>query len=225
VAEPTTETSSPPSAPAVDGPAAASQAAPSPARGRLTAHVASHTPGRLRLRVPAAAREPAAMQALHAHLTATLGPGHAQVNPTTGSVLVHYDRQTHSSADIARMVEDVCTMVGESVRDIGLEAPEEGSGSSSTSVRIVDAMTDLDRQLSLLTGRKIDLKLLFPLALGGIGLWRAARSGLGITEVPAYVLLWYAFDSFWKFHREPAQRTLPAADAQAAPAPNGRAES
>jgi len=168
------------------------------------------------------------MQALHAHLAATLGPGHAQVNPTTGSVLVHYDRHTHSSADIVRIVEDVCSVVGESVRDIGLEAPEEGSGSSSTSVRIVDAITDLDRQLSALTGRKIDLKLLFPLALGGIGLWRAARSGLGIGEVPAYVLLWYAFDSFWKFHREPAQRTVPSADAEAAlgaDGPNGRAES
>jgi hypothetical protein len=34
--------------------------------------------------------------------------------------------------------------------------------------------------------------------------WQLATRGLGMTEVPAYVLLWYAFDSFWKFHRQPS---------------------
>lgn len=45
------------------------------------------------------------------------------------------------------------------------------------------------------------LKLLFPLALAGVGLRQWVTQGLGLAQVPAYVLLWYAFDSFWKFHR------------------------
>jgi hypothetical protein len=129
-------------------------------------------------------------------------------------VLVHYDRQTRSSADMLSILRDVGVLVEDTARGLGLELAEAGAGSSTTSVRIVDALTDLDRQLSLLTGRTVDLKLLFPMALGGVGLWRAATSGLGLTEVPAYVLLWYAFDSFWKFHREPPQPT--------AGSPNGR---
>jgi hypothetical protein len=104
------------------------------------------------------------------------------------------------------------------LRDLGVlveevvELPESGPGSSATSTRIVNAVTDLDRQLSALTGRRVDLKLLFPLTLAGVGLWRAATSGLGLGEVPAYVLLWYAFDSFWKFHREPPQQTASPPD-------------
>jgi hypothetical protein len=114
---------------------------------------------------------------------------------------------------VLRALRDGGVLVEETARGVGLELPG-GVGSSTTSARIVDTVTDLDRQLSLLTGRRVDLKLLFPLALGGVGLWRAARSGLGLAEVPAYVLLWYAFDSFWKFHREPAR--------PAAGSPNGR---
>ena len=32
----------------------------------------------------------------------------------------------------------------------------------------------------------------------------------GIEEVPAYVLLWYAFDSFYKLHRMPGREAAPA---------------
>ena len=154
------------------------------------------------------------MHALRERLDDALRPGRAEVSPGTGSVLVHYDRDTQSGGDVLRVLRDLGVLVEETARGIGIELPEGGAGSSITSMRIVDAVSDLDRQLSVLTGRKIDLKLLFPAALGGIGLWRAARSGLGLTEVPAYVLLWYAFDSFWKFHREATR----SADGS----PNGR---
>lgn len=143
------------------------------------------------------------MRVLSEHLEAALGPGHAQVSPITGSVLVHYNRRTHSSADVLSILRDSGVLVEETARGVGLGLPD--TGRSITSDRVVDAMVDLDRQLSLLTGRRVDLKLLFPMALAGVGLWRAAASGLGLAEVPAYVLLWYAFDSFWKFHSQPSQ--------------------
>ena len=140
-----------------------------------------------------------------------LGPGHAEVNASTGSILVRYDRHCHASADVLAVLRDVGMVVEETAGSIGLELPETGMGASTTSVRIMDAMTDLDRQALLLTGHTVDLKLLFPLALGGLGLWRAATSELSLTEVPAYVLLWYAFDAFWKFHRETPQPTATSA--------------
>jgi Heavy metal associated domain 2 len=170
----------------------------------LRARVASHTPGRLRVRVEPSERQPRAMRAVRERLDAAIGPGHTEVNPSTGSVLVHYDHHTRSSADVISVLRDVGVLVEETARSV-LDLPEAGAGPSTTSVRLIDTMTDLDRQISLLTGRRVDLKLLFPMALGGVGLWRVATNGLGLTEVPAYVLLWYAFDSFWKFHREPAQ--------------------
>jgi hypothetical protein len=158
------------------------------------------------------------MHALGERLNAALGPGRAEVNPTTGSLLLHYDHQTRSSADVLSILHDVGVLVEDTARGLGLELAEAGAGSSTTAIRIVDAMTDLDRQLSALTGRTVDLKLVFPMALGGIGLWRAATSGLGLTEVPAYVLLWYAFDSFWKFHSGPPQHPAGSPDGRNRPA-------
>ena len=38
--------------------------------------------------------------------------------------------------------------------------------------------------------------------LGFIGLRQSLSEGLGLSQVPGYVLLWYAFDSFWKFHQQ-----------------------
>ncbi len=138
------------------------------------------------------------MAALSQRLEDRLGPGKVTVNPTSGSVLVRYDAQKHSSADVLQMIKDVGLIFEDTFRGLGEDVPE--TGRSTTGDSVVQAVADLDRQLSVLTGRRIDLKLLFPLALGGVGLWRVMRSGLGIGEVPAYVLLWYAFDSFWKFH-------------------------
>jgi hypothetical protein len=159
----------------------------------------------VRVRVLPGQRHPSAMLAFRERLDQALGPGtRVQVSPGTGSVLVHYDRDRHSGPNVLELLRDFGILIEDTAVGVGLEIPE-GAGGSTTSTRIVDAVADLDRQLSLLTGRKIDLKLLFPAALGGIGLWRVATSGLGLTEVPAYVLLWYAFDSFWKFHREPTK--------------------
>src|SRR5262249_37441456 len=60
------------------------------------------------------------------------------------------------------------------------------------------------RCFSRARGRTVDLKLLFRVALGAVGLRQFFTAGLGIAEVPAYVLLWYAFDAFYKLHQAPA---------------------
>jgi hypothetical protein len=182
--------------------------------------VASHTPGRLRVRVHTHSRHPQAMDALQGRLDDALGPGHARVSGTTGSVLVTYDHQARSGADMLRILRDIGVVIEETARGVGAEVPELDGGRSTTSGHIVDALADLDQQLSLLTRRKVDLKLLFPMLLGGVGLWRVMRGGLGISEVPAYVLLWYAFDSFWKFHRDlPPPPHHPGIERAAPPAP------
>ncbi|MBV9359503.1 MAG: hypothetical protein JO023_28665 [Chloroflexi bacterium] len=78
-------------------------------------------------------------------------------------------------------------------------------------------INDLDQRLSALTDRKVDLKLVFPVALGVIGLHSTLRNGVGFSEVPAYILICYAFDSFWKFHSGVPAR--PSKGDTASPAP------
>jgi hypothetical protein len=153
------------------------------------------------------------MKALQTRLDSALGPGHTRVDATTGSVLVRYDRHAHKAGEIVAMLRDAGILLQETARGVGLEVPEF-DGYSTAGDRVVDTVGDLDRQIAALTGRKVDLKFLFPMLLGGIGLWRAVSSGLGVTEVPAYVLLWYAFDSFWKFHREAGVSEAPRSPSQ-----------
>jgi hypothetical protein len=128
--------------------------------------------------------------------------GHVHVNAATGSVLVHYDHQASSLSDVLGALRDVGVLVGDVAGAAGDELPDIDGGHSSTATGVVDTFGDLDRRLSRLTGRKVDLRLLFPLTLGILGVARLSVAGLGLTEVPAWILLWYAFDSFWKFHRE-----------------------
>jgi hypothetical protein len=72
---------------------------------------------------------------------------------------------------------------------------------SATATSLLDALTDLDRRLSKLTNGKLDVKLLVPTGLGLLAIRQIAMNGLGLSQVPGYVLLWYTFDSFYKLHQ------------------------
>jgi hypothetical protein len=153
------------------------------------------------------------MHSIQKRLAVQQGTHEVRVNPRTGSVLVHYDPHTESHLGLLAILHDLGVIAADTAKGLDLETPDvEDRQHSQASENVMIALSDLDKQIATLTGHKVDLKLLFPVALGGIGLWAVARRGLGLTEVPAYVLLWYAFDSFWKFHREPA-RALQSADA------------
>ncbi|MBV9602657.1 MAG: hypothetical protein JOZ87_38180 [Chloroflexi bacterium] len=109
--------------------------------------------------------------------------------------------------DVVGCLQDVGMLIGSVLEAGGDELPDVGGGGenghSTTAAGLVGTMGDLDRRLSEMTGRKVDLKLLFPVALGAIGVRAAIANGIGFAEVPAYILIWYAFDAFWKFHQKP----------------------
>jgi len=136
----------------------------------------------------------------------------------TGSILVQYDPHRLSGGDLTAILHDVGVIAGEiaGADDVLAEMmpgpdPREVVDHSSAAVSLMDALTDLDRRVSELTGGKVDIKLLFPLGLVAIALRQIATSGLGVAEVPAYVLLWYAFDTFYKLHqRRSSTRVLEA---------------
>ena len=167
--------------------------------------IASHTPGRLRVRVHRSHRDPHVLHELASQLEDQPGIDHVDVNAGTGSVLVHYDHMTSSRDDVVGCLEDVGLVIGSILEAGGDEVPDlsggDDSGHSTTAKGVVDTLNDLDQRLSRMTGRKVDLKLLFPVALGAFGIRSAIVNGFGVSEVPAYILIWYAFDTFWKFHQ------------------------
>jgi Heavy metal associated domain 2 len=189
-----------------DAAAAMSDAAGSTEQhGRARARVTSSTPGRVRVRLRRPERHQHLLRAIGHDVRQRLNGADVEVNPRTGSVLVEYDQRARSHADVLSALHDLGLVIEDVAHGLGEDVPRlEGPGRTTTSQGIIETLTDLDRQLSALTGRSVDLKLAVPLLLGGLGAVQLARNGVGLGDVPAYVLLWYAFDSFWKFHREPA---------------------
>jgi hypothetical protein len=162
------------------------------------AQIVSDTPGRLRVRLLEERRHQQFMQEIEARAARHDGVSRVRTNAGTGSVTISYDPTRQRLEEVLAMLADL----GVVAQSVMTEEPPQIAprGASTTAETILDALDDLDRRLSELTGRKVDLKLAFPLSLGALGVYQLVRNGLQLDRVPAYVLLWYAFDSFYKLH-------------------------
>ncbi|HEY7066695.1 MAG TPA: hypothetical protein VII06_34825 [Chloroflexota bacterium] len=176
--------------------------------------IASDTPGRLRVRLRRTPGRPASLERIQQHLADQSGISAVESRWGTGNLVVYYNPRTLSREALLDILHDIGVLLhgvasGESL------APDDGppavaGGHSETADSIIGALDDLDRYLLRLTGQRFDLRLLFPVTLGALGLGQWVRCGLGLAQVPAYLLLWLAFDAFYKLHRDPAGRAREA---------------
>jgi copper chaperone CopZ len=165
-----------------------------PEKRRCHGRVASHIPGRVRVKLAAASRDARIMAHIKEQLKGVAGIDAVDLNHATGSITVRYDRAKHTMEGIRQVFEDIDVVVGNLT-----DAPSFGeSGKKPTT--FIGAVEDLNRRCSESTGVNIDLKKILPLTLLGAGLWAIARQGFRVSQVPAWVFLWLAFDSFVKLH-------------------------
>jgi hypothetical protein len=71
-------------------------------------------------------------------------------------------------------------------------------GHSEVGSAFAGAIDDIDNRIYVLTGRKVDLKVLFPLTLAGFGVWQIMKYGLTIE---GFLLIWFAIDTFLRLHQ------------------------
>ena len=159
----------------------------------------SNTPGRLRVRMDHSGRRSDLMEHIKVYLENQAGIRQVNTNTSSGSVLVRYDEQTHSHHEILSMLRDIGVILYEVAFDGERDLSDVGP--SSTAAEITRAISDLDNRIYHLTGGTANLRLMVPLLMGAVGVWQIRRNGWGLTQVPGYVLLWYAFDAFYKFHQ------------------------
>jgi len=174
------------------------------------AEVASHIPGRLRVRFHRKARQPGVMNRVKTGLEKRRGIRGVDVNHAAGSMTLHYDPKVHSRAGILDVLEDLDVIAGSVV---GIpEAEVDTRRHSTTAVTLADALDDLDRRVARVTGQTLDLRVLFPLSFAGIAAWAIWKRGLMLETLPGWLLLWVAFDLFVRLHPSlaPSART-PAA--------------
>ncbi len=165
------------------------------------AKVAHHIPGRVRIRIHKESRHPHILQKLKTDLDGQPGVHGVEVNEAAGSVTVKYDAQQRTSAGIFDLLQDFDVLVGTVMEAPHLEEEEEdNSGHSKAALTMAGALDDLDRRLSELTGHTLDLRVLFPLGLVGVGIWQISKHGLMFEMIPGWLLVWLGFDAFVKLN-------------------------
>jgi hypothetical protein len=140
----------------------------------LKLSVAHQVPGRVRLKVPSAKGNPELLRQISDAFGVIPGIEQITVNPTTGSVVLHYDTDLHDEfhghfhAHVARAhdYQPPPTEIDELARKIEEEA-EFLAQNSEAARAFVDFCKRVDSEIKLATGNTVDLKIL--LAVGIIG--------------------------------------------------------
>jgi hypothetical protein len=202
---------------------------------RHPAHVAHHSRGRLRIRVPSAKGDPAALESIRQSLASVKGVQTVDVNESIGSVTVNYDPAVHpdfhehlaneESAQRAVSLSPPPRLQDMEDLDEMFENEAAFLAERSHSAKLLfDWMNGLDRGIKSMTGNAVDLKVIAPLALA-VG----AFMELGITAAtPVWLTLGlFSFNHFVDLHshNKPASPEAPAAEettAEPLPAPAPR---
>jgi hypothetical protein len=196
---------------------------------RHAAHVAHHSRGRLRLRVPSAKGNAAELETIRKSLANVHGVKEVEVNESIGSVTIHYDARHHTDfhQHLAKETtsQDVVSVAPPCMREMGNidemiehEATFLAQHSHSAKV-LVDWTAALDRSVKRMTDNAIDLKVLAPAALA-VG----AFLELGMTAAtPVWLTLGlFSFNHFIAIHSHPQSNDGQEPDEQSAPTPPER---
>jgi hypothetical protein len=166
---------------------------------KKSAVMASHIPGRIRFKLHSQNRDRETMEGIKRNLEAREGIHDVRLNPACGSVTVHYDHDRHSMLSILGFLEDLDVII-ESIGHLPSIGENEHADHNREAPEFIAAVNDLNGRLRKATGLSIDLKLVFPLAFVGAGIWSIGRKGLMVESVPGLLFLWLAFDMFVKLH-------------------------
>lgn len=159
--------------------------------------VAHHLPHRTRLRIPKSHRNEITIRKVEKAVLSVHGVKSVESRENTGSIIVQHDEKDNilqSIGDaIAKATPEIFEMLVEQevkqVEDISLLAYLLGAGVSV-----------LNREVARKTNNWFNLKVVLPASLLTAGVAKAVRDEGWLAEMPAWVLIYYAFDTYMKFH-------------------------
>jgi len=158
----------------------------------------------MRIRIPSAKADLEFLEQARVALAALPGVTDVSVNPMTGSLLILHSPQAQDEFDhaLASPGQNQLPFVlrAVSIPPRALSARREHrkpEKRSELSHKIVETVTELDDALRIATGGAMDLKLLAPIVIAGLGLTLLGRS----RTTPIWLtLLMFAFSSFVALH-------------------------
>jgi hypothetical protein len=160
--------------------------------------VTHHLAHRTRYKLASHHRNAKTVSKLQESLKLTAGIINVEYNPRTGSLLVHH-------VESPEMVNNVSNVLNTVAGDLFEELAEENLGLPGVSMLaqlIAKRFDKLNQYLAYRTNSYIDLKMLLPLLFMGAGLFQISKEKAAFSQVPAWVLFYYAYDSYLKFHNQ-----------------------
>jgi hypothetical protein len=208
--------------PAPDKPQPDNPASDGPVTESAT-EIAHATRGRVRLKIPAAKRDPALLNQIKTAFESIPGIDAIEVRQNSGSLVIVYDPDHHP--DIASLFVSLSQTTGAPV-DVtphaaaathrppptkvdeltgSIEAEAEYLAEHSAVARsVVEMVKQLDRQLKLSTGNNIDLKIMVPIILAGftfLEIGAAAATPMWVT------LAIFSMNHFVELHAHDADQS------------------
>jgi Heavy metal associated domain 2 len=174
------------------------------------AYVVHHIPGRMRLKVPRAKGNPAALKEVCEFVSGLPGVSSVEVNAQTGSVLIHYDhnqspefhgelRRRAEREDLFSLVPDV--KEAEEVMDVVTRDADLLAKRSAAARFVVDTFDGLDLRMKRATNNALSFRVLLLFGVAGYAVFEAIREK---TFGPGWLLLVLsAFDSFTRAYATP----------------------
>ena len=161
-----------------------------------TATVTHCVVGRLRVRVSGTPSE--RNRALAAAQRQLGSRAAVSTDSRTGSALFTYDPHELDSEALIGLLREADPAFGD------LEPPllpeVIARPASAAALGVYQRFDQANRSVFSATQGRIDLRMLFPVALAGLAVRQLFREGLGLRSAPWYVLAYYAFDSYVKLH-------------------------
>lgn len=148
----------------------------------MNVQVAHQVPGRIRLKVPNVKENPELVDQIKQMFHVIPGIEEVSVNPTTGSVVLHYDTDRHDEfhGHLARHHtgghnRPPTNEIDALASRIEQEA-EYLAEHSHTARVVVDYFKHFDEQIKLATGNVVDLKIVLALGIAGFTIFEVGAS-------------------------------------------------
>lgn len=175
------------------------------------AHIAHHTHGRTRMKVPSGKGNPVVLEQFQQALAAVPGIERVETNPDTGSVIVHYDPRLKVEFECAlcqhlethhhhEPEHAAVTRPGDEVEDAmaKIQAEAEFLAQHSESAKaLVDLCKNLDRQIKVQTNNAVDLKIVLA---GGLTVYTFFAIGATAATPMWVTLALFGLNHFAELH-------------------------
>src|SRR6201996_2257651 len=139
---------------------------------KMKLQVAHQVPGRIRMKVPAGKDNAELLDQIKQTFSVIPGIEQVTVNPTTGSVVLHYDTEKHDEfhGHLHHHTGHHFKPPGNEIDSLASKIEEEAeylAEHSHTAKVVVDFCKGLDKQIKVASGNVVDLKILLAAGIAG----------------------------------------------------------